>query len=66
MLDATADWTIGQLNGEQAGSGGDAILIVDEASDEKSSAAANQPAENWSISASSANVGGVEADRGHL
>jgi SRSO17 transposase len=38
MLDATADWTIGQLNGEQAGPGSDAILIVDETSDVKSSA----------------------------
>jgi SRSO17 transposase len=37
MLDATADWTIEQLNGEQAGPGGDAILIVDETSDVKSS-----------------------------
>ena len=38
MLDAAADWTVEQLNGEQAGTGGDAILIVDETSDEKSSA----------------------------
>ena len=37
MLDATASWTVGQLNGEQAGPCGDAILIVDETSDEKSS-----------------------------
>jgi SRSO17 transposase len=39
MLDAAADWTVEQLNGEQGGTGGDAILIVDETSDEKSSAA---------------------------
>jgi SRSO17 transposase len=38
MLDAAADLTVGQLNGEQDGTGGDAILIVDETSDEKSSA----------------------------
>jgi len=38
MLDAAADRTAGQLNGEQGGTGGDAILIVDETSDEKSSA----------------------------
>ena len=38
MLNATADWTVGQLNGEQADNSGDAILIVDETSDEKSSA----------------------------
>jgi SRSO17 transposase len=38
MLDATADWTAGQLNEEQDGNSGDAILIVDETSDEKSSA----------------------------
>jgi SRSO17 transposase len=38
MLDAAADWTVEQLNGEQGGTGGDAILIVDETSDEKSSA----------------------------
>jgi SRSO17 transposase len=33
-----ADWTAGQLNTEQAGPGADAILIVDETSDEMSSA----------------------------
>jgi SRSO17 transposase len=38
MLDAAADWTFEQLDGEQGGTGGDAILIVDETSDEKSSA----------------------------
>jgi SRSO17 transposase len=37
MLDAAADWVIERLNGEQAPPGGDAILIVDETSDEKSS-----------------------------
>jgi SRSO17 transposase len=37
MLDAAADWTVEQPNGEQGGTGGDAILIVDETSDEKSS-----------------------------
>ena len=38
MLDATAEWTIEQLNGEQAGDSGNAVLIVDETSDVKSSA----------------------------
>ena len=38
MLDAAAGWTVEQLNGEQGGTGGDAILIVDETSDENSSA----------------------------
>ena len=38
MLDSAADWTIGQLTGEQDGNGADAIFIVDETSDVKSSA----------------------------
>ena len=38
MLDAAADWTIEQLHGEQDGDSGNAVLIVDETSDVKSSA----------------------------
>ena len=38
MLDEAADWTIGQLHGEQDGDSGNAVLIVDEISDVKSSA----------------------------
>ena len=38
MLDATADWMVEQLNGEHGGNSSDAILIVDETSDVKSSA----------------------------
>jgi SRSO17 transposase len=38
MLDTAADWTAGHLAGAQAGSGGDAVLIVDETADAKSSA----------------------------
>ena len=38
MLDAAGDWAVGQLNGEHSGDWGDAILIVDETSDVKSSA----------------------------
>jgi SRSO17 transposase len=38
MPEAAADWTVEQLNAEQGGTGGDAILIVDETSDEKSCA----------------------------
>jgi SRSO17 transposase len=38
MLDATGDWTIEQLNGEQDGDSRNAVLIVDETSDVKSSA----------------------------
>jgi SRSO17 transposase len=38
MLDAAAGWTVEQLNGERGGTGGDVILIVDETSDQKSSA----------------------------
>src|SRR5689334_24098852 len=38
MLDSAADWTIGQLTAEHGGDGADAIFIVDETSDVKSSA----------------------------
>jgi len=38
MLDAAADWTIEHLHGEQDGDSGNAVLIVDETSDVKSSA----------------------------
>jgi SRSO17 transposase len=38
MLDAAADWTVEQLHGEPDGHSGNAILIVDETSDVKSSA----------------------------
>src|SRR5215472_7956413 len=38
MLDAAADWTIEQLHGEQDGDSGNAVFIVDETSDVKSSA----------------------------
>ena len=38
MLDTAAGWTAGHLAGAQAGSGGDAVLIVDETADAKSSA----------------------------
>ena len=38
MLDEAADWTIEQLHGEQDGDSGNAVLIVDETSDVKSSA----------------------------
>ena len=38
MLDSAADWAVEQLNGGQGGDRGDAILIVDETSDVKSSA----------------------------
>jgi SRSO17 transposase len=37
MLNAAADWTVGQLKAEHGRTGGDAILTVDETSDEKSS-----------------------------
>jgi SRSO17 transposase len=38
MLDTAANWTAGHLAGAQAGRGGDAVLIVDETADAKSSA----------------------------
>ena len=38
ILDATAGWAVEQLNGECDGNSGEAILIVDETSDVKSSA----------------------------
>jgi SRSO17 transposase len=38
MLCETANWATGRLNEEQDGNSGDAILVVDETSDEKSSA----------------------------
>ena len=38
MLDEAADWTIEQLHGEPDGDSGNAVLIVDETSDVKSSA----------------------------
>ncbi|HLI50728.1 MAG TPA: transposase [Thermomicrobiaceae bacterium] len=38
MLDAAGEWAVGQLNGEHSEDKGDAILIVDETSDVKSSA----------------------------
>jgi len=38
MLDSAADWAVEQLNGGQGGDRSDAILIVDETSDVKSSA----------------------------
>ena len=38
MLDEAADWTIEQLHGGRDGDSGNAVLIVDETSDVKSSA----------------------------
>jgi SRSO17 transposase len=38
MLDAAGPWAVGRLNEEHSGDRGDAILIVDETSDVKSSA----------------------------
>jgi SRSO17 transposase len=38
ILDGAADWATGRLTGEQGANGGDAVLIVDETGDAKSSA----------------------------
>jgi hypothetical protein len=40
ILDGAADWATGRLTGEQDADGGDAVLIVDETGDAKSSAVA--------------------------
>ena len=48
MLDAAADWTVEQLNGEQGGTGGDAILVVDETCDANSSTDAVGAARQYS------------------
>ena len=48
MLDATADWTIEQLHGEQDGDSRNAVLIVDETAGEKSCAGCAGAARQYS------------------